>query len=380
MRRWATVALRVAAIGWFLLSSSCSLRRPAAPVLPPAMTTSGEIDLVRVEPDSLGELVDDLSPDSLATAIDHDLEYLSRIPGDRVVHLVDAACTVAELRLSLAELRSTVATGESADAFARRHFLFFRSTGRPGAAFFTGYYEPVIEGRRQRIEPFLYPLYRRPADLREPYYSRREIDGEGVLAGRGLELVWLADPVERFFLQIQGSGVIRLEDGSQIRVGFAGSNGYPYTSIGRVLADAGWLRAEEASAPAIQRILREHPDQIASILFMNERYVFFREVDDGPIGSTGVKLTSGRSIATDPSRYPPGVLAYIRTRLPIVQAGFVAPAARPIRRFVLDQDSGSAIRGAGRIDLFFGTGAQAGLEAGTMAAPGELYLLIPKCN
>ncbi len=380
MKRQATVAPLVAAIGWLLVSSSCSFRRPAAPALPQATTVPSEIDLVRVDPDSLGELVDDLSPASLATAIGYDLEYLGRLPGDRVVRFVDAACSVAELRLALAELRNAVAAGGSLDAFARRHFFFYRSTGRPNGTFFTGYYEPVVEGRRRREGSFVYPLYRRPADLREPYYSRREIDSDEVLAGRGLELVWLADPVDRFFLQVQGSGVIRLEDGAKTRVGFAGSNGRPYTSIGRALVDAGWLRADEASAPMIQHVLREHPDQIASILSLNERYVFFHEVADGPIGSTGVKLTPGRSVAPAPSVYPPGMLAYIRTRVPIVQAGLVAPAARPLRRFVFSQDAGGAIVGPGRVDLYFGTGVQAGWEAGAMSTSGELYFLIPNCN
>lgn len=380
MRLGAALALLLAAIASFILSSSCSLRRPEAPGPPLPDVVFGEADLVRVGSDSLGELSDDLAFESLDAAIGRDLEFLTRLSGERVIRAADAACSVSRLRLALEELRSAVASGASLDAYIRTRFRVYRSTGRQSGTLFTGYYEPVVEGRRRRGGRFVYPLYRRPPDLLEPYYSRHDIDGGGVLEGRGLELFWLADPVDRFFLQIQGSGVILLEDGSRLRVGFAGSNGRPYTSIGRVLVDAGRLRREEASAPAIQRFLREHPDQMSSILSTNERYVFFREVEDGPIGSLGVKLTAGRSIAADPSRYPPGALAYIRTRLPIVQAGLVAPAVRPIRRFVIHQDAGGAILGPGRVDLFFGTGDEAGLEAGTMNATGELYLLMPECN
>lgn len=369
-----------AEIGFAFVLASCAIRPGVTPAPPPLKGAPEERDLLRVDPNALGEMFDDLSPESLISAIGRDLEYLSRLSPERMIRMGDTECSIACLRKALEELRTAAASGASLDTHVRERFRFYRSAGRAGGALFTGYYEPVLQGRRRRREPFVYPLYRRPDDLSEPYYSRREIDGEGTLEGRNLELVWLADPVARFFLQIQGSGVIVLEDGSQMRVGFAGSNGRKYTSVGRILVDSGRLRPEEASAPAIQRILREQPDEAASILFANERYVFFREVEDGPMGSTGVKLTAGRSIAADPAHYPLGALAYIRTRLPIARAGLVSPAARPIRRFVLHQDTGGAILGPGRVDLFFGTGDEAGREAGTMSAKGELYVLVPECD
>jgi len=249
----------------------------------------------------------------------------------------------------------------------------------------------------------VHPLYRRPDDLIEvrlgdfdphfdgttiygrvergklaPYHTRREIDRERALDGRGLELAWLDDPVGRYFLQVQGSGILLLEDGSKMRVGFAGANGKPYASIGRLLADDGALGEEHPTAPAIQAYLRAHPERRDDVLERNERYVFFRETADGPIGSLGVKLTAGRSIAVDPSLYPLGALAWVETQAPIVDAAGRATGRRPLHRLAIAQDTGAAIRGPGRVDVFFGTGAAAGLEAGSMSERGELYLLRPR--
>jgi membrane-bound lytic murein transglycosylase A len=409
MRRRAILALVLVVVGSYL---SCSLWKkapvPQAPssakVAPPSEGAPIQTDLVAVDAGTLGELADDLSAASLAAAIDRDLEYLARQRDDWLLALSESVCPASSLRLALEGLREALDDGTPLDRYVREHFRIFRSVGRNGGSFFTGYYEPVIEGRRLRGGPFVHALYRRPPDLveiplgsfdaklvdskiygrldhgrLEPYYSRREIDGARVLDGRGLELVWLADPVDRYFLHVQGSGVIRFEDGSHLRVGFAGSNGRPYTSIGQLLIADGSLGPGEASSPAIQRYLRAHPERRDRILFSNDRYVFFREAEDGPVGSLGVRLTAGRSIATDPSNYPPGALAYIRTRVPVVENGSDVARTQPIQRFVLNQDAGAAITGPGRVDLFFGTADQAGLDAGNMSATGEIYWLMPDC-
>ncbi len=378
---------------------------PPTPATPPSPTPSE--DLVRVDADLLPELVDDLPAETLAVAIERELEHFGRRPAEEGVRLGDASCTVAELSTSLAALRDAArdpSSGRSLGQHVRSHFRVYRSAGRAEGALFTAYYEPVLEGRRKREGAFVYPLYRRPHDLVEaspadfsqpwgatsifgrvyegrlqPYYSRAEIDGHGALAGRDLELAWLADPVARFFLHVQGSGILRFPDGSSTRVGFAGSNGRPYGSIGRVLVAEGALD-EPASAPAIQRWLRADPERRESVLAENPRYVFFRETPDGPIGKLGVTLTAGRSIAVDAARYPLGVLAYVDTEAPVVDAAGRAGGTRPLRRFVLAQDGGAAITGPGRVDLFFGTGERAGLEAGHLSSRGELYFLIPNCG
>ena len=376
------------------LASCRPAPRTVAPSTPPPATPSPAAtptaDLIRVDPPPLS---DDLSRESLIAAIDRTLAVSGR--------LAAFACPSAVVERSLAGLRQTAGDASSDLAtYVRAHFEFQRSSGRSDGALLTGYYEPIVAGRRSAGGAFVHPLYRRPADLIEitpgdfssewsgaslfgrvengklsPYYSRREIDDEHVLAGRGLELVWLDDPVALYFLQVQGSGIVRFEDGSSVRVGFAGSNGRRYTSIGRVLADAGSLEGEPPTAPAIQRYLRAHPERRDELLFRNERYVFFREAPDGPIGKLGVVLTTGRSIAVDASLYPLGALAYVETSLP---AAAGEPERRPLHRLVFAQDTGAAITGPGRVDLFFGTGDAAGEQAGVFGERGVLYFLVPR--
>jgi membrane-bound lytic murein transglycosylase A len=340
---------------------------------------------------------DDLPRETLVAAIDRELEGAPTRIGS-------VSCAAGEVATALIGLRQAAVRPDSdLAAYLAEHFIFERSTGRAGGALFTGYYEPILTGRRNRGGPFVYPLYERPDDLIEirladfdadwtgvtiygrvsggklaPYHSRREIDRDGVLEGRGLEIAWLDDPVSRYFLQIQGSGIIELEDGTRLRLGFGASNGKPYTSIGRLLVEEGSLGGEPATAPAIQAFLRAHPERRDEVMFRNERYIFFREVADGPIGRLGVKLTDGRSVAVDATLYPLGALAYIETESPVVDSSGKPIGRQPLRRLVLAQDSGAAITGPGRVDVFFGSGERAGLEAGAMSARGELYFLVPR--
>ena len=376
-----------------LAAGLTSCRPVPGPTPLPTPIPSPTPELVPVEAPS--PLTDDLARESLVAAIDRDLEA-----GDRIGTPDCPAPAVAQALRSLREAAAKPETDLSAYVAAR--FEFRRSTGRADGALFTGYYEPVLAARRRPEAGFVYPLYRRPRDLLEirlgefdpawvdvtiwgrvadgklaPYYTRRQIDGDGALTGRGLELAWLDDPVARYFLQVQGSGVLRWKDGSLAHVGFAGSNGKPYTSIGRVLADEGALGPERATSPLIQAYLRAHPERRNDLLFRNERYVFFAEAADGPVGRLGVKLTDGRSIAVDPAFYPLGWLAYVETTAPVVDPSGKATGTRPLRRLTLMQDSGAAITGPGRADVFFGTGEPSGLEAGSMSERGELYLLTP---
>ena len=301
------------------------------------------------------------------------------------------------MRRALAGLRQVVLQGDPIAPYLAEQFH-----PRPidAEASVTGYYEPVLEGRRTRQGRFVYPIYRRPADLvevhlssldpgarnlfgsvshgqLEPYLTRKRIDGDGMLDGRGLEIAWLADPVDRFFLHIQGSGVIRLGNGLDLRVGYASSNGRPYTSIGRLLLDRGVLEPGEASTPGIQRWLRSHPEVRDEVLHQNERYIFFREAPDGPFGSLGVQLTAGRSVAVDWRVHPGVTLLWLDTRLPEVDADGSVTSYRPLRRLLLAQDAGAAIIGPARIDLFLGTGFEAGQIAGNLKEAGQLWALSP---
>jgi membrane-bound lytic murein transglycosylase A len=199
-----------------------------------------------------------------------------------------------------------------------------------------------------------------------------------MLRGNGLELVWLRDAVDGFFLHVQGSGQIHLADGQTMRVNYAASNGHPYRSIGRLLLDEGRLTSAELSLQGIRRYLRAHPDDSAHVMQANPRYVFFRQVEQGPKGSLEVILVPGRSIATDAQLFPPGGVAFIQTQQPILSATGDIAGWQPLSRFVFNHDTGNAITGPGRVDLFWGSDAAAEMAAGHMQHPGKLFFLLTR--
>lgn len=259
-------------------------------------------------------------------------------------------------------------------ASARAFFeLLFRPVliGTP-PALFTGYYEPELQGSPFRTARFAYPIYARPPELQEGgiYHERAAIEG-GVLAGRGLEIAWLEDPVEVFFLQIQGSGRIRMPDGRVVRVGYAGKNGHPYRSVGQEMVRRGTHSADQVSAQEIRAWVRRNPTQGHSLLAHNPSYVFFRKLpglaaDKGPIGAMGRSITTLRSLAIDPAFVPLGAPVWIEK-----------DGAAPLRRLMVAQDTGGAIKGAQRADIFFGTGDAAGQAAGTVKDGGRMIVLLP---
>jgi membrane-bound lytic murein transglycosylase A len=250
---------------------------------------------------------------------------------------------------------------------------------------FTAYYEPVLEARLQKDARFRYPIYAKPDDATLAAVSaggrltRADIDGRGVLAGRGLEIAYLDDPIALYFLHIQGSGRLRLADGRIVRINFAGSNGLPYTSIGRHMIDKGMTTA--GSAVGMRTFLRSAaPDIRNQILFQNPRYIFFRTVAleeaDGPIGSLGVPLVAGRSIATDSRYVPPGSVVYIKTKVPVLDSRGTVVGWNEMARFTFNHDTGSAIKGPGRADIYWGEGDRAGMTAGFVNGPGEMVVLM----
>jgi membrane-bound lytic murein transglycosylase A len=252
--------------------------------------------------------------------------------------------------------------------------LFFRPVlPGPPPALFTGYYEPELLGSPVRTPQFSQPLYRRPPELAEdtPWLSRSEIQGGGYLQGRGLEIAWLEDPVEVYFLQVQGSGRIRMPDGQVIRIGYAGKNSQPYLSIGAELIRRGVLDPSEASAESIQDWVRRNPDDGQALLNTNPSFVFFRKIadlapEDGPIGAMARPITTMRSIAVDPDFVPLGAPVWVEK-----------DGVDPLRRLMIAQDTGGAIKGAQRADIFYGTGADAGRAAGQVKDGGRLVVLMP---
>jgi len=349
--------------------------------------------LERIASHKVPRLVDDLSRASLKAAVRQSLTALRPKRQSESLSFGTQSVSVGRIRDSLKQFYALLETEEDLSAAVLRDFDIYRVTS---PVMFTAYHEPHLNGSLVRTERYRYPLYGRPDDLVElapasrkskkrvgrrvngklvPYFTRTEIDGNNVFSGKQYEIAWVDDPVALFFLHIQGSGQIDLPDGSRIRVGYAGTNGRPYTSIGRLMRKQGKLRQGEASAPDIRRYLDTHPKEQQEIFFQNKRYVFFQRSTGNPRGSLGAPLTAGRSIATDPRVYPPGALGFIRTRKPVL-AQQEPVGWKDFSRFVLLQDSGAAITGPGRADVFWGSGAQ--IEAGYMAEDGELYLLMKK--
>ena len=269
----------------------------------------------------------------------------------------------------------------------------------------TGYYEPLLRGSRSPDARFRYPLHGRPDDLLTvdlgelhpavrgqrvrgrlqgrtvvPYWSRAQIDA-GQASQRGREVLWVDDLMDAFFLEIQGSGRVELPDGSRVRVGYADQNGHPYRAIGRVLVESGELDVEQASMQGIRAWARAHPDKLRALLHANPSVVFFRELPplaprpgrerpDGPPGALGVPLTALRSVAVDPRSIPLGAPLWLATRDPVDGA--------PIERLAFAQDTGGAILGALRIDLFWGFGDRAALAAGQARERGRIWVLLPR--
>ena len=291
------------------------------------------------------------------------------------------------------------ASPASIRAFFESSFVPYRVANGDGATtgLVTGYYEPLLRGSRDKRAPYVNPLYAPPDDLLVidlasinpdlqnmrlrgrldgkrvvPYFSRAEIEG-GKAPVAGKEIVFVDDPIEAFFLQIQGSGRVRLENGELLRVGYADQNGHPYRSIGRYLVDRGELPLSDASMQGIAAWARANPRRLSELLDANPSYVFFRELpnsEGGPLGALGVPLTPERSIAVDPRFVPLGAPVWLATTRP--------NAVTPLQRLVVAQDTGGAIRGAVRADFFWGFGPAAGQAAGRMRQEGRLWVLLPR--
>lgn len=295
--------------------------------------------------------------------------------------------------------RLVAPNNDSIRAFLREHFAPYQVTNADGSdsGLITGYYQPLLNGSRTPSERYRYPLYARPDDLIGvdlgsvypelanrrlrgrlngskllPYYSRGEIDiVQSPLTGK--ELLWVDDVVDLFFLQIQGSGIIKLENGESLPVGYADQNGHSYQSIGRVLIDRGELTRDQASMQGIKDWGRRNPDKLRELLNSNPSYVFFRELPNGlsgPLGALGVPIAAERSIAIDPRYIPLGAPVFLSTTFP--------NSSQPLQRLMLAQDTGGAIKGAVRADFFWGAGHDAGRQAGAMKQSGKMWVLLPK--
>jgi len=403
-RKKAAVTLPLAAA--ILLVAACQTVAPppAPPVAPPpAVKTVTQIRFEKVSADALPQIADtDLAaawPALLASC--RSLER-SKLRGEPWIEPCRHAAAVppGDVRAQRSFLASRLDAyrmlSVTIEGSAEARLLASETRGR-----MTGYYEPLLNGSRTRVAPYIVPLHRRPQDLLTidlsplypelanqrlrgrlqpsgqgmrvvPYWTRAELTEERL---RGSELVWVDDVIEAFFLQVQGSGRVRFRDGSMIRVGYADTNGHPYRSIGRVLIDRGELALEQASMQGIMAWARANPARVAELLNENPSYVFFREVPlgdpaGGPVGALGVPLTPGYSVAVDPRFVPLGAPLVISSEHPVSGA--------PLRRLVLAQDTGGAIRGPLRFDFFWGFGADAARPAGRQRHDVQAWLLVPR--
>jgi membrane-bound lytic murein transglycosylase A len=349
-----------------------------------------------------------------APTVRFDAVSWSRLPGWRADDSLAAwpalvnSCNAIHARPEWSSFCAAVVAASPGDADFSRDFIeqrltpyrITRVTGRKRekTGLVTGYYEPLLHGSRERSEQFSTPLYRRPADLLivdlasvipelkgkrvrgrlegnkvVPYFSRGETREAAGLAGQ--EIVWIDNALDAFMLEVQGSGRVQLTTGETIRLQYEDQNGHPYRSIGKYLADQGVMPIEQVNMPAIRAWLAANPQRLHEVLDVNPSVVFFREapLEDpsiGPKGALGVPLTAGRSIAVDPKFLPLGAPMFLSTMHP--------GTTLPLQRLVVAQDTGGAIRGPVRADLFFGFGAEAGAQAGMMKYDGEMWLLWPR--
>ena len=384
--------------------------------VPPASTAFW---LTRPE---LPAFTDDLDRDSLRQALQRSLEYARRLPPDQTLPCGERQISGTTLVQTLEAFQQVVETASTPAALQqaiRERFHVLQSPGRDtrGEVLFTGYYEIELEGSLVPSAGYPYPLYKRPPDLIDmeakpsvpltgavaspgqagSYYTRREIDGEGKLRGRRRQREILAERLGR--LGRIGERVVLgwpselsagadvggrraaarpAPDGQIRRVHYAASNGHPYYSVGRVLLDEGRLPRDAMSLQGLRRYFHDHPEETTRILYRNPRYVFFRPVAQGPQGNLGLILVPGRSIAADQRLFPPGGLAFVQIQQPVLNAQGEIITWRPASRFVFNHDTGNAIMGPGRIDLFWGSGAQAEMAAGHMQHTGKLFFLLQR--
>ena len=361
--------------------------------------------LVRIGPDNYPGFIDDSEPFSLARAAANSVDYFSKLPEKTIIFGQDRY-SASGMAKALSLFREFLLSGPSArlvKKYVTEKFNVYESTGFDGrgSVLFTGYYCPEIKASLTRTKEFKYPLYKKPDDLvlvdlgdfdkylnrtiigrvkdgtLVPFYSRREIR-EGALDGQGLEIAWCKDPLDIFFLQVQGSGVLKFPDGTRKHVNYAGENGREYSSIGAILMKKCQEEGGRMSLEWLKNYLHSHPGRMNSILDKNKSYVFFTLSNDGPFGCLNEPVTGGRSIAVDNEIFPPGALAFVATREPDFKTYDKLASWSPFKRFVMAQDEGGAIKGPGRVDIYFGYGRKAAEEAGFMKRDGRLYFLAPK--
>jgi membrane-bound lytic murein transglycosylase A len=383
----------------FLQLTGCVKTRIQAPL-------DREPILVKLDPARNPSFFDDMDYEGLTESLDRIIDHLKRIPLDREFTFGEDRYDTRHLLKSMERFKEFIQTrppGNALNQFIRDYYRVYRSGGSkdPNPVLFTGYFEPEIPGSPVETYRYRHPVLSRPNDLilidpaffppeeknkthagrlrgnlLVPYADRREILADASFVTKAKPLAWVEDPVALFFLHVQGSGKIRFENLDFIRVQYDISNGRPYRSIGKYLIEQGKISASEMSMQAIEAYLKDHPEEIHNVLDFNPSYVFFRQADEGPMGCLNTKLIPGRAIASDRTVFPMPALAFIETWKPRLDGHGRIDTWIPFSRFVLNQDTGGAIKGPGRIDVFWGNGPYAEKAAGHMKHKGNLYFLV----
>ncbi|RLC26649.1 MAG: murein transglycosylase [Deltaproteobacteria bacterium] len=388
----------IAALFCFFFLAGCSVLKIHPPL-------KDEFAMQRIPSCRYPEFSDDMVCDGLEYGILQSISYLKRFPCSRQFKFGKDSFNAAHMIKSMEHFLNFIQTRPSKDdlnKFIKSNYLVYKSIGgRNGHVLFTGYYEPVLQGSLEQSTEYRFPIYARPCDLTTvdlslfipqlnnkriigryagrtvvPYFERDEIEYSAALKGKAEKIAWIKNQVDLFFLQIQGSGKIYFDNGKTINVHYDITNGRPYRSIGKLLIEEGKIEKSEMSMQKIRAYLSEHPEEVKTILNFNPSYVFFKIEEEGPLGCIEVKLTPGRSIALDRRIFPLSALAFIEAEKPLINGDGKIHNWITFSRFVLNHDTGGAIRGPGRADLFWGNGPYAKIAAGHMQHKGELYFLV----
>ncbi|MFH2045553.1 MAG: MltA domain-containing protein [Pseudomonadota bacterium] len=364
--------------------------------------------MVKLSSSKFPDFRDDLNYENLDESITQSLSYLLKRPADKKFKFANDIYTTSQMVESLEAFQKFIASRPPADDlrdYIKTNYYVYKSTGndKNGRVLFTGYYEPELEGSLFKNDIYKYPVYGKPSDLVTidlslfslkykgekitgrytgqtvvPYYDRKQIETGAIAENEAIVIAWVKDPVSLFFLQIQGSGKINLDNGEILHVHYHATNGHPYKSIGALLIQQDIIPRSEMSMQNIRKYLNSNPDKMHEILNHNPSYVFFKPEQAGPFGYLEVKLTPQRSVALDKSIFPLSGLVYVETLKPDIDENGEIIAWSNYNKFVLAQDTGGAIRGPGRADLFWGNGKYAEIAAGNMQHEGNFYFLVLK--
>ena len=343
--------------------------------------SQGPLRLI-TDPKLMPKFIDDFDKESILVSVRKSIKYIETHKTN--FKQQSGQFTQAEVLDSL-KLFETIlnssANKEEFDARIKAEFdVYITMADNNNEVLFTGYYQPIIPGSYTQTEKYKYPLYRRPKDLvkGQPYYTKRQIDDEGVLKGQNLEFIWLESYLTVHTVQVQGTAVIRLPDGNEINIGYDGDNGCAYTSIIKEIIKDGHLKKEDISLDSLEKFIGLNPLLEKKYIMMNDRYIFFKEIKGGPYGSLGIEVTPRRSLATHKFQnteylFPPCGIAFVDCQLPIIDGERIAYDRTSF--FAINQDTGSAITGSGRADIYYGVGEKAKLYAGYTHKTGKLYYL-----